>query len=155
MTYKSSFTHGLMFHHFHDGDIHPPSQGSITENDFYNLIKFVKTKNILSADEYIYKFENSELKPTDTCLTFDDALLCQYDVALPIMEELDIKGFWFIYSSPFFGRPDPLEMFRFFRSQYFSHIDEFYGAFFRKLEYGVKASKLDFMGIICPRADKL
>ena len=82
MTYKVPFTHGLMFHHFHDEDLHLPSQGSIDKDQFYNLIKFVGRENILNAEEYYHRFENNKLKPSDTCLTFDDSLLSQYDVAL-------------------------------------------------------------------------
>ena len=52
MTYKYSFTHGLMFHHFHDAKLHLPSQGSIDKDQFYNLIKFIGQKNILNAEEY-------------------------------------------------------------------------------------------------------
>ena len=131
MTYKVPFTHGLMFHHFHDEDLHLPSQGSIDKDQFYNLIKFVGRENILNAEEYYHRFENNKLKPSDTCLTFDDSLLCQYDVALPIMEELKIRGFWFIYSAPFFGKLDRLKIYRYFRHHYFAHLDEFYSEFFK------------------------
>ena len=35
------FFHGIMFHHFHDGKFHKKSQGSISKDDFYKIIKFI------------------------------------------------------------------------------------------------------------------
>ena len=37
----NNFFHGIMFHHFHDGDIHKKSQGSIDKDDFYKMINFI------------------------------------------------------------------------------------------------------------------
>jgi hypothetical protein len=49
---KNNFYHGIMFHHFHDDGIHSKSQGSISKDDFYNIIKFIGRKNILNADDF-------------------------------------------------------------------------------------------------------
>ena len=46
----NNFFHGIMFHHFHDNNIHTRSQGSISEDDFYKLIRFIGRKHILNAD---------------------------------------------------------------------------------------------------------
>ena len=46
-----------MFHHFHDDGIHLKSQGSISKDDFKNLINFIGRKNILSADDFYEKFK--------------------------------------------------------------------------------------------------
>ena len=44
---NNNFFHGIMFHHFHDGDIHAKGQGSISKDDFYKLIKFIGRKKDL------------------------------------------------------------------------------------------------------------
>ena len=43
---KNNFFHGIMFHHFHDGNIHKKSQGSIDRDDFYKMLNFIGRKNI-------------------------------------------------------------------------------------------------------------
>ena len=79
-----------MFHHFHNDKIHKRGQGSISKNDFYKLIKFLGRKNILNAHEFLLRFKEKRLKNKNLCLTFDDALRCQYDIALPVLEDLNI-----------------------------------------------------------------
>ncbi len=126
----NNFFHGIMFHHFHDDKFHTKSQGSISKDDLYQLIKFIGKKNILSADIFFERFKNNKLKSTDVCLSFDDGIKSQIDVALPVLEDCKIKSFFFIYSSIFSGDPDNLEIFRFFRMNYFNSIDTFYEEFF-------------------------
>ena len=80
-----------MFHHFHDKN-HVKGQGSIDATEFSNIIKFYSNNfNILSAEIFLKKFFNDGLDKNDVCITFDDNLKCQYDVALPILNELKIK----------------------------------------------------------------
>ena len=128
------FFHGIMFHHFHDDKIHKRGEGSISKDDFYDLIKFIGQENILDADIFFEKFKNKQLKDNEVCLTFDDGSKSQIDVALPVLEELKIKGFFFPYSSLFDGNPDNLEIFRYFRINYFNNIEEFYKNFYSFLD---------------------
>ena len=44
---NNNFYHGIMFHHFHDNGIHTKGQGSISKDDFYEMINFIGRKNIL------------------------------------------------------------------------------------------------------------
>ena len=128
-----------MFHHFHDGDgIHTKSQGSIDKDDFYKMINFIGRNNILDADIFFEKFKNNKLKEKEVCLTFDDSIKCQIDIALPILEELKIKSFYFVYTSMFEGKPDNLEIFRYFRMNYFNNVDEFYNSFYQVLDKDLK-----------------
>ena len=127
---KNKFFHGIMFHHFHDDKMHIKSQGSINSDDFYKIIKFIGKNNILDADVYFEKFKNNKLKNNQVCLTFDDAIKSQIDIALPILEDLNIKGFFFVYTSLFEGNPDSLEIFRYFRAKYFNSVDKFYQKFY-------------------------
>ena len=94
----NNFFHGIMFHHFHDDGIHTKVQGSISKDDFYKLINFIGRKNICDADVFFEKFKENKLKENEVCLTFDDAIKCQIDVALPVLEDLKIKSFFFVYS---------------------------------------------------------
>jgi len=128
-----------MFHNFHDGDgIHTKSQGSIDKDDFYKMINFIGRNNILDADIFFEKFKNNKLKEKEVCLTFDDSIKCQIDIALPILEELKIKSFYFVYTSMFEGKPDNLEIFRYFRMNYFNNVDEFYNSFYQVLDKDLK-----------------
>ena len=38
--------------------------------------------------------KGKKLKKKQVCLTFDDSLKCQFDLALPVIEELNIKSFF-------------------------------------------------------------
>ena len=52
--------HGVMFHHFHDDKTHTrDKQGSISQDDFYKLIKFVGRGNILNADDFLLRFKEN------------------------------------------------------------------------------------------------
>jgi len=128
-------THSVMFHHFHD-DFHLPSQGSLSASDFDFMISWLSDRyDILDAQEYIDRFLSQTLKNTDICLSFDDALKCQYDIALPVLRKNNIHAFFFVYSSAFSDNPDFLEIFRYFRNHQYDSVDEFYNSFFDHLRH--------------------
>ncbi len=133
-TESNNFYHGIMFHHFHNDNIHKKGQGSISADDFYKIINFIGRKNILDADIFFDKYKNNKLKENEVCITFDDALKCQIDVALPVLEDLNIKSFFFVYTSIFEEKPDFLEVFRYFRNNYFKNVDDFYLKFYKSLD---------------------
>jgi len=123
-------SHAVMFHHFHDNK-HLPTQGSLSSRDFTQMIDWLnKHYSILHAGQYKENLEKGTLKDTDICLSFDDALKCQFDIAVPVMERLGIEAFFFIYSNALGNNPDPLEIYRLFRSTCYENIDEFYKHFF-------------------------
>lgn len=129
-----SFTHSIMFHHFHN-DKHLPAQGSLSSSDFCKMLDWLGNNfNLIGANEYLKRFEKSKLTNKDICLSFDDALLCQYDIAIPILEERGIDAFFFVYSSVFSGTPDNLEVFRYFRVNNFHDLEDFYRHFFKLVE---------------------
>ena len=135
---KNRFYHGIMFHHFHDDAIRTKSQGSIDKDDFYKMINFIGRNNILDADVFFEKFNNKKIKDNEVCLTFDDALKSQIDIALPVLEELKIKSFFFVNTSIFDNKPDNLEFFRYFRMNYFGSVEEFYDNFYKVLDKDLK-----------------
>jgi len=120
--------HGIMFHHFH-GQGHPKGQGAISADDLARLLDHVGLADILPAEEWLHRAEEGTLGDSDVCLTFDDSLLCQYDIAYPVLKQLGLTAFWFVYSSVFEGNAEPLEIHRYFRTTSFSSIDEFYEQF--------------------------
>ena len=129
-----SFTHSIMFHHFHS-DKHTPAQGSLSAEDFEEMLDWLGNRyNLISANEYLLKFEKNNLQPNDICLSFDDALLCQFDVAVPVLRKRSIQAFFFVYSSVFTGNYELIEIFRYFRTSRFDHIDDFYRIFFNTVK---------------------
>ena len=132
----------VMFHHFHN-EFHPCGQGSISAERLDEIIgKLKQENNLLSCNEYHEKCLSGELEEMDVCLTFDDGLKSQYEVALPVLESWNLKAFFFIPSKPLFGEIINLEVFRYFRSVYFDNIDNFYKEFFEVCErYSPKAFK--------------
>jgi len=136
---NNNFFHGIMFHHFHDNEIHKKGQGSIDKDDFFKIINFIGRNNILDADVFLEKFKKNKLRDNEVCLTFDDTIKCQIDIALPVLEELKIKSFFFSYTSIFEGNPDNLEYFRYFRMNYFNSVNEFYNNFYIFLDKDLKS----------------
>ncbi|SMF67533.1 Predicted xylanase/chitin deacetylase [Paenibacillus uliginis N3/975] len=127
--------HGIMFHHFHDDYKHIRGQGSISTDTFELIISYLqKNYTILSADEWMDKALCKTLNDNEICLTFDDNLLCQYELAYPVLKKYNIKAFWFVYTSPFKGELEKVEIYRYFRSAYFQEINEFYDSFYNFIE---------------------
>ena len=97
-------THGIMLHHFHDDVKHIKGQGSISAETFADMLDFYGKKyHILTAEEYLYKSNHNSLGDRDVCITFDDGLLCQYEVAYPVMKDRGLTSFMFVYTSPLDG----------------------------------------------------
>jgi peptidoglycan/xylan/chitin deacetylase (PgdA/CDA1 family) len=143
-----SATHSIMFHHFYD-QTHPRGQGAISSSEFEDMIDWLSERySLIQADEYQFRAENGRLQHTDICLSFDDALLCQYDIAVPVMKRRGIRAFFFVYSSPFGAEPDYLEVFRYFRTVAYDSLDKFYGDFFQLAERsdpdGVEVAKSQY-----------
>jgi peptidoglycan/xylan/chitin deacetylase (PgdA/CDA1 family) len=122
-----------MFHHFHDAR-HPRGQGSISADDLARLVDDLRRDRILSPQEWTQRTLRGALRESDVCLTFDDSLRCQYDVAYPVMKTLGITAFWFVYTSVMEGAVERLELYRHYRHTCFASIDEFYLEFWRALQ---------------------
>jgi len=128
-----NMTHSIMFHHFHN-EHHLPAQGSLGAGDFGEMLDWLAQRHtILSASDYLKKFESGSLNSDEICLSFDDALLCQWDIAVPVLQERKIQAFFFVYSSVFTEKPDSLEIFRYFRTTSFKSLENFYDQFFEEV----------------------
>jgi peptidoglycan/xylan/chitin deacetylase (PgdA/CDA1 family) len=141
---NSSFTtdnhamraHGIMFRHFHDGPsagpgvLHPAGQRSISSDDLAQIIERIDRRRILPAHAFLNRAVENRLHDGDLCLTFDATLRCQYDLAVPVLENYGLTAFWFVYSSVLEGNIERPEIYRQFRTTAFHSIDDFYAAFF-------------------------
>lgn len=142
----SDISGGIMFHHFHGG-IYKKSPGSLSAVEFDLLLDSIDPKYLLSADIWLEKFLAGQISAGEYCLTFDDNLKCQYDIAVPILQKRNLKAFWFIHTAVFEGNIDILELYRRFRTEYFIDHDEYYKNFLiiidelnfsKKCELGLK-----------------
>ena len=89
MNFEINRPHALMFHHFHS-EKHPIGQGSINDDQFKSIINFYSKKfTIISADLFFKKFLNNDLQNNEVCISFDDNLKCQYEIAMPVLEKLN------------------------------------------------------------------
>ena len=128
-TMTGSSSKGIMFHHFR-GENQPKAQGSISAEQFGQMIDLVQSNStILSPSEYLQLAQQNLLKDHHTCLTFDDALQSQIKIALPVLDSFNIQGFFFVYSSAFLGNPDPLEIYRYFRTNHYTDFEPFFADF--------------------------
>ena len=90
-------SYSVMFHHFHD-EIHQATQGSLDGSEFRSMIEWLNNNySLIGASEYKEKFEKNILQANEICLSFDDALKCQYDIAIPILKDYGLDAFFFIY----------------------------------------------------------
>lgn len=135
--YPQTIPHGIMFHHFHGGH-HPKGQGSISQEEFDRILNTIGVQRFLSPSEWLERLEKKKLRDGDLCLTFDDGLLCQKELALPVLQNYHLQAFWFVYSSVFEGELEKLEIYRLFRIRYFEDIDDFYNLFFNKACYSTQ-----------------
>lgn len=120
--------HGIMFHHFYD-EKHCKGQGAISATQLEGMIDHYRDR-LLPAETWYAKALRGSLKAGDVCLTFDDCLLCQYEIAAPVLRRRGLTAFWFVYSAVLTGSIEMLEVYRKFRTTCFSDIDDYYRAFF-------------------------
>ena len=98
---------------------------------------------IVPAREWLRRACEGSLDLGEVCLTFDDNLQSQYDVAFPVMQELGLTGFWFVATSTLDQLGTRLELYRRFRSEQFDTIESFYSAFDEAVSYSAYASEVE------------
>lgn len=123
----------LMFHYFYDNIKYKKVQGSISAEELEKLITKSKYK-VLSADIWLKKYLENKLEENEICLSFDDGLKEQIEIALPILEKYNLKGIFNINTKPIQNGYDELELYRYYRNYFFYNIDEFYNHFFNILK---------------------
>jgi len=84
--------HSAMFHHFHNKS-HPMGQGSLNESNLTDMLDWLRKRHrLISASDFKKRFESGTLSSDSICLSFDDALKCQYDIAVPNLEEYNLNA---------------------------------------------------------------
>ena len=78
--------HGVMFHHFCEHR-HTDSLGAITAERLEKIILSYSPGRILPALEWYERALVGKLEESDVCITFDDALRSQVEIALPILRK--------------------------------------------------------------------
>lgn len=130
---KSAQPYGIMFHHFRE-ECEKNGPGAITADQFASILEHVGIENIIPAWEWHARMKAGKVNPGEVCLTFDDALHCQYDIALPVMESYSLTAYWFVYSSVLLGGIETLEIYRHFRTHFFESEEHFCEAFFKVVD---------------------
>jgi peptidoglycan/xylan/chitin deacetylase (PgdA/CDA1 family) len=106
------------------------------------MIDFVGRERLLPAREWVERAVANTLRDGDLCLTFDDNLRCQFDVAVPVLRELGLTACFFVYSSVLTGAVERLELYRHFRTTSFASVEAFYDAFYKTIDHGPFASRV-------------
>ena len=123
---------GLMFHYFH-GDGHSPGQGTLSSLQFEGILdRYLAEGKVRPAKEWAQSAETGSLQSGEVCVTFDDALRSQFDIALPILRKKGLTAFWFVQSGVLTGEKGLLEAFRRFRNTFFPSMPEFYRTFYER-----------------------
>ncbi len=103
-----------MLHRFcREGDM-SAIDGALSAPALERLLEFLGHNNLLPPDEWMWRLAQGRLRSSDLCLTFDDGLRSQWEIALPVLQRHGLRAFWFVYSCAFEGHP--------VRSEIYSHV---------------------------------
>lgn len=137
--------HGIMFHHFHDGDRHIKCQGSLDAQELEEVLDYYQNRyKLISAREFYEKVLRNKLDADEACVTFDDTLKCQYDIAYPVLRSRGLTAFWFVNTLPLNGGISELEVYHHFRFKMFDDVDTFYETFFQCLQEMQAELQIDY-----------
>lgn len=88
-----------MFHYVHKND---RGYKFFELKKFESFIKSIKNdKNIITLDDFYYKFKNGILNDNDILLTFDDGTIDHYVNVYPILKKYQLSGTFFLCSDCF------------------------------------------------------
>ena len=133
---------GIILHHFF-GQGHPCIQGAMTADDLKKFIEAIGPDNILNPVEWIAARETETLGENQVCLTFDDALRSQIDIAAPVLDDFGIRAFFFVYSSILEGKIEEFEVYRYFKNLYYDHVHDFYPDFYDAVEQVMQRTDIE------------
>jgi peptidoglycan/xylan/chitin deacetylase (PgdA/CDA1 family) len=118
-----------MFHRFRAEGAPPPGQGAVSGPEFETILRDVGLDRILSPQEWLARVRAGTLSDDHRCITFDDGLLSQYEVALPVLRRCGLTSFWFVFSTVLAGSADRNEIASYLASAVFPTFDEFAARF--------------------------
>ena len=108
-----------------------------------DMIHHLGPDRIVPASEWVSRASVGDLAEDQICLTFDDNLRCQHDVALPVLRDFGLTAFWFISTSVMEGVLQRLEIYRAFRILCFDETNDFYEEFFRTVALSECAEEVE------------
>lgn len=127
-----------MFHGFHS-EQHAPTPGSISQENLREMLEKIKEETtFVGPDEFFGNVDNNKTNtdPQGVCLlTFDDSLKSQFDIAVPVLEDMGINALFNVYSGVFDSDKPLLEVFTRFRSDYFDDFEGFFSEFMVTLPF--------------------
>lgn len=90
-----------------ESDYPNPGIHPISPERFLNQLNLLKNDFVFVSEEEVLKAIRGEKElPKFACLiTFDDGLLCQFEIACPILKKLAVPAIFFVNSLPFNGEP--------------------------------------------------
>lgn len=103
-----------MFHRFRSSHERGRTQGALTPEEFERILLYVGIDRICSPQEWIVGLREHRLEDRAVCVTFDDGLRSQIELALPVLTRYGLQAFWFVYSCVFEGVP--------VKSEVYSHV---------------------------------
>ena len=124
-SHETLSTTPIMFHFFHSCRDSKKYDGSFSEENLVHLIQWLGARNILHPQEYVDQIEKGQVAKGATVFTFDDNLLSQHQIALPVLDYYGIKAFWFIYDDPYTKQESFFEIARFLRVKCYPSLDAY------------------------------
>lgn len=112
---------GLMFHHFHGGDI-PPGQGSLSADDLRRILDVWAPRLRPAKDARDHPEDGGAV------LTFDDGLWSQYVIARPVLQEYGLTAMWFVPTAPLVGVRSRYAYYHWARTTQWPSVEAFYDA---------------------------
>ena len=146
-----------MFHHFHDERIHSKSQGSISKDEFYQIIKFIGKKNILNADDFYYPNALEIVKKyfeQHHKIDFLFGSVQKYKIQHGYYPKKIYRtfGFYSSHSVGFFIKTDSQKKAGYYNTKYkySSDYDLFYRMIVKMKMKGIATKKNDILGYFSP-----
>jgi peptidoglycan/xylan/chitin deacetylase (PgdA/CDA1 family) len=131
-----------MFHHFRGVDP-PAGQGALTAGEFSYLIDRVGRERFLPADVWLERALSDRLGPDDLCLTFDDNLRSQFEIARPVLQARQLTAFFFVQTAALRGEVERLALYSAFQMRAFDNVEAFQDAFEKRVAAAITAAELD------------
>jgi peptidoglycan/xylan/chitin deacetylase (PgdA/CDA1 family) len=118
-----------MFHRFREEGAPGAGRGDISPAELEAILVHLGVGRFLDPSEWLLRLDEGRLAPGDLCLTFDDGLKSQLDLALPVLERFGLKAFWFVYSRVLEGGVLLSEVHHRFILTQFEGFETFFSAF--------------------------
>ena len=104
--------------------------GSVDANLLADMLRHSdRCYRLLNAQDWAEKALDGSLGDRDMCLTFDDGLASQFEIALPALQAADRTAFWFCSGAPLDGAPIASDIHKYFIATNFDSFDDFFDAF--------------------------